>query len=550
MSKRTVFTTITPLPPSITREVAVSFLQDHLRMIDLNPLVIARHPIACPANAPPDERHCAWYSLTDSISYLPGGKVTGEVSYTAAFNNVPKGVQTHVYAPMGLNIRETWTVGGTLPGEPKEPVELGIGAPQSGLYVREDVDMRCNVFMAAFVKKTLKKAHSSLVEAIKIGAQTASAGSVPASRPNAAQQNSRPSGYPLPAPAAPAAAAAASSSYSGNPPSYDSVSPTNPVFSFTASPTTSRRLSMDDKDNGLLIDHTLYTLSPLQTHISRLGSFRSTGSTSTLATALGADAATTIYKFERDSDSPILSRLTTNLPPYLPASSFTSSPTPNNDESPTSGHQSAYPSPLRVGRRPTSASFYPSTPHEEATRPSPPACFTAWQPLKPSVSVVSKYPRAKEQDYSDIAAANPFTFDESPTSESLTLEEDKSQKSQRINVKMDEIPQIPQIPTTLVTRKEDNGPPLVRYPAIEPESMPTLDLGALGILPAGRPRSALEVRPTRRKKTPSYSAYVPPTTPAVPAPPPELQTQQTQYRSRFEGVGATLSGPPITDWYY
>ncbi|CAI4210660.1 unnamed protein product [Parascedosporium putredinis] len=171
MSKRTVFTTITPLPAGITREIAVAFLQDHLRMIDLNPLVIARHPISCPANAPPDEHHCSWYSLTDSISYLPGGKVTGQVSYTAAFNNVSRGVQTHVYAPMGLNIRETWTVGGTLPGEPSEPVELGLGAPQTGLYVREDVDMRCNVLMASFVKKTLKKAHSSLVEAVKVEAQ-------------------------------------------------------------------------------------------------------------------------------------------------------------------------------------------------------------------------------------------------------------------------------------------------------------------------------------------------------------------------------------------
>ena len=54
-------------------------------------------------------------------------------------------------------------MGGSLPGESKEPVELGLGLPRHGLWLREDVDMRCNVFMTGFVKKTLKKAHSSLV---------------------------------------------------------------------------------------------------------------------------------------------------------------------------------------------------------------------------------------------------------------------------------------------------------------------------------------------------------------------------------------------------
>ena len=50
-----------------------------------------------------------------------------------------------------------------MPGEPQEPTELGLGLPKHGLWLREDVDMRCNVLMTGFVKKTLKKAHSSLV---------------------------------------------------------------------------------------------------------------------------------------------------------------------------------------------------------------------------------------------------------------------------------------------------------------------------------------------------------------------------------------------------
>ena len=68
---------------------------------------------------------------------------------------------------MGVEIRERWTVGGYLPGEPEVPVELGIGAPKTGLYIREDVDLRANIIMISYVKKTMKDAHGKLVEKIK-----------------------------------------------------------------------------------------------------------------------------------------------------------------------------------------------------------------------------------------------------------------------------------------------------------------------------------------------------------------------------------------------
>ncbi|KAI1081610.1 hypothetical protein F5B20DRAFT_49303 [Whalleya microplaca] len=175
MSKRTTFTTISPLPAGISREVVVDFLHDHEEMIDLNPLVIARHPMTPPAHAAAEEKRCIWWTMTDKISYLPGGIATGEVTYTAAFNNLPNGVQTHCYAPMGTDIRERWTLNGTLPGEPLQPVELGIGAPRQGLYLREDVELRCNFMMSAFVKKTLKKAHGALVARLTEKAQMAAA---------------------------------------------------------------------------------------------------------------------------------------------------------------------------------------------------------------------------------------------------------------------------------------------------------------------------------------------------------------------------------------
>ncbi|EGE04310.1 hypothetical protein TEQG_03339 [Trichophyton equinum CBS 127.97] len=64
-----------------------------------------------------------------------------------------------------------WSVGGNMPGEPRETVELGIpGAPREGLYLREDVNMRCNVLATGFVKKTLRRAHAVLVDRLLLKA--------------------------------------------------------------------------------------------------------------------------------------------------------------------------------------------------------------------------------------------------------------------------------------------------------------------------------------------------------------------------------------------
>lgn len=167
---RSTFTTITPLPSDLSRQQVVDFLHDHLAMIDLNPLIIERHQIDPPPHAPEDEKKCVWYSMTDRIDYLPGGLASGQVTYTAAFFDSSDGLQTHSYAPMGLDLRGRWSVGGTMPGERPQPVELGLGAPATGLYLREDVDMRCNMLMVSFVKKTIKKSHGTLVE--KLSART------------------------------------------------------------------------------------------------------------------------------------------------------------------------------------------------------------------------------------------------------------------------------------------------------------------------------------------------------------------------------------------
>ncbi|KAH7360898.1 hypothetical protein BKA65DRAFT_422348 [Rhexocercosporidium sp. MPI-PUGE-AT-0058] len=166
---KTVFTTITPLPAGVSRETVLETLHDHLEMIDLNPAHTDRHRINPPPEATPEEYHCTWYQITDMISYLPGYK--GKVSFKACFHDLANGLQNHVYAPMGLDIKEKWTLGGNMPGEPVMPAEIGIGAPITGLYLREDVEMKCNFLMTRFVRKTLKDALATLVARLVVKAQ-------------------------------------------------------------------------------------------------------------------------------------------------------------------------------------------------------------------------------------------------------------------------------------------------------------------------------------------------------------------------------------------
>lgn len=162
----------------MTRQTAISFLHNHLAMIDLNPLVISRKSIPPLPHCPPEETACAWYLITDKLNYLPGTDLfTGLVTYTCAFHDLPTGLQTHCYAGLGTEIRDKWTVGGSEEGEEPEKQELGLGAPASGLYLREDVDFKCNILVTGFVKKTLKKAHIFLAEKLATEAQRGREGS-------------------------------------------------------------------------------------------------------------------------------------------------------------------------------------------------------------------------------------------------------------------------------------------------------------------------------------------------------------------------------------
>jgi hypothetical protein len=132
-------------------------LRDHVEMINLNPLVIDRFPVKAPSFASPEEYHAIWYQIIDKINGM-------KINYHGCFNDLPEGLQTHVFAPLGVEIRSRWLLGGNLPGEPAQAVEMGLGIPRQGLYLREDVDLKCNIVMTSFVKKNLKRSHKVLVD--------------------------------------------------------------------------------------------------------------------------------------------------------------------------------------------------------------------------------------------------------------------------------------------------------------------------------------------------------------------------------------------------
>lgn len=202
MSKRTVYTNITPLPPQVTRQIALDELHNHISMIKLNPLVVNAEQTSPHKDAPADEYHCTWYEITDKVSYLPG--VSGHVKYKACFFDRPIGLQTHCYAPTGLDIKAKWSVGGNMPGEPREARELGVNTPRDGLYLREEVDMRCNIMMTGFVKKNLKNAHRVLVDRLLKKVEFVEEGhyqqsmSSPSVRSSITSPPITPGGHPLP----------------------------------------------------------------------------------------------------------------------------------------------------------------------------------------------------------------------------------------------------------------------------------------------------------------------------------------------------------------
>jgi hypothetical protein len=176
--KKEVYSNITPIPSYIPRQLALDILHSHAEIITLNPLVTDHKPTKPPRDASADEFYSTWYDITERIQYIPGtGKLgSGTISFKGCFHDMPWGLQTHIYAPMNIDMRNNWRIAGNQPGEPPEPRELGLATPPEGLYLREDIEIRCNITLVSFVKSQMKAASKILVDRLIKKAQLLDSG--------------------------------------------------------------------------------------------------------------------------------------------------------------------------------------------------------------------------------------------------------------------------------------------------------------------------------------------------------------------------------------
>ncbi|KAL1900988.1 hypothetical protein Sste5346_002051 [Sporothrix stenoceras] len=172
LRKKELVTIITPIPGFIPRQLAIDILHSHSEVITLNPLVLDHKPIKAPRDAASDEYYSTWYEITERIQYVPGiGKMgSGKLAFNACFHDMPWGLQAHIYAPMNTDLRYKYRIAGNQPGiEPPETLEMGLaslGAPSDGLYLREDVEVKCSIAVMSFVKSQLKAASKLMVQRI------------------------------------------------------------------------------------------------------------------------------------------------------------------------------------------------------------------------------------------------------------------------------------------------------------------------------------------------------------------------------------------------
>lgn len=182
LRKKEVYTIITPIPGFIPRQLAIDILHSHGEVITLNPLVLNHKQIKAPRDAAADEYFSTWYEITERVQFVPGmGRFgSGKINFNACFHDLPWGLQTHVYAPLNIDLRNKYRIAGNQPGvEAPEPPEIGLaelGVPTDGLYLREDIEIRCNIAMVATVKAQMKAASKEMVGRIIKKAELLDAG--------------------------------------------------------------------------------------------------------------------------------------------------------------------------------------------------------------------------------------------------------------------------------------------------------------------------------------------------------------------------------------
>ena len=166
MGKQVSYTVVTVLDPKIPRQLAVDLLHSHEEVIRLNPLVTDVKAIETPQTASTDEFFANWYEITERITFLPGFKKT--LRFKGCWYDQPWGVQTHSVMGSLFDLWCTYRIGGNQPGEPREPVELGVNKPADGLYLREDIKIDLHIpSPAGFVKKEMQNASATMIARMK-----------------------------------------------------------------------------------------------------------------------------------------------------------------------------------------------------------------------------------------------------------------------------------------------------------------------------------------------------------------------------------------------
>ncbi|KAJ6439181.1 NACHT and WD40 domain protein [Purpureocillium lavendulum] len=172
LRRKESFAVVTPIPRFVPRQLAIDSLHAHNDVITLNPLVLSHRHIPPPRTAITDEYFSDWYEIVQRIQYVPaiGRPGSGQISFKGCFHNMPWGLQTHVYAPMNVDLRNEYYITENQPAteqfETRErPIEV-LEAPKHELYLCNDIQVECNIAMMRFVKAQLTAANKEMVQRI------------------------------------------------------------------------------------------------------------------------------------------------------------------------------------------------------------------------------------------------------------------------------------------------------------------------------------------------------------------------------------------------
>ena len=75
----------------------------------MNPLVTEVKTCDPPRTAAADEFFSNWYEITEIITW--GFGIKKKISFKGVFHDQPWGMQSHVFAPMGVEFRNKYRIG-------------------------------------------------------------------------------------------------------------------------------------------------------------------------------------------------------------------------------------------------------------------------------------------------------------------------------------------------------------------------------------------------------------------------------------------------------